>query len=160
MSDLLPQRNLALLLLTAREAVMAHFRPMLNAHGLTEQQWRVIRALLDESPQEPMALSQRCQILAPSLTGVLRRMEEMGLVQRERKDSDQRRSLVTLTDQGRTLAESMAPQVERIYAVLTAKLGADNLEHIYQTLADLIDRLGEGASVSHGMRMAFSDESE
>jgi len=39
MSDLLPQRNLALLLPTAREAVMAHFRPMLNADGLTEQQW-------------------------------------------------------------------------------------------------------------------------
>ena len=34
----LPHRNLPLLLLQAREAVIANFRPILNAHGLTEQQ--------------------------------------------------------------------------------------------------------------------------
>jgi len=32
-------------LLKAREAAMERFRPMLREHGLTEQQWRVIRAL-------------------------------------------------------------------------------------------------------------------
>jgi homoprotocatechuate degradation regulator HpaR len=156
MSKLLPQRNLALLLLAARETVMAYFRPMLNEHGLTEQQWRVIRALLDESPLEALELSQRCQILAPSLTGVLRRMEEMGLVQRERKDTDQRRTLVTLTEQGLAMAKCMAPQVERIYAALTEKLGLDNLSQIYGALEMLIDTLGEGASRTNGARVDFA----
>ena len=39
-------RNLPLLLLHAREGVIGQFRPILNAHGVTEQQWRIIRALL------------------------------------------------------------------------------------------------------------------
>jgi hypothetical protein len=46
-------RNLPLLLLQAREGVIAHFRPILHAHGLTEQQWRIVRALLDQGPLEP-----------------------------------------------------------------------------------------------------------
>ena len=39
------QHSLPMELLKAREAAMARFRPMLRSHGLTEQQWRVIRAL-------------------------------------------------------------------------------------------------------------------
>ena len=38
-------RSLPMSLLRAREAVMRHFRPSLRDHGLTEQQWRILRAL-------------------------------------------------------------------------------------------------------------------
>src|SRR5208283_3623306 len=38
-------RSLPMSLLRAREAVMRHFRPSLRRHGLTEQQWRILRAL-------------------------------------------------------------------------------------------------------------------
>ena len=39
-------RSLPMSLLRAREAVMRQFRPSLRSHGLTEQQWRILRALL------------------------------------------------------------------------------------------------------------------
>ena len=52
-ADNFSHRNLPLLLLQAREGVLAHFRPILNAHGVTEQQWRIIRALLEGGPLEP-----------------------------------------------------------------------------------------------------------
>jgi len=38
-------RNLPRLLLEAREAVMQHTRPSLREHGLSDQQWRVLRVL-------------------------------------------------------------------------------------------------------------------
>ena len=38
-------RSLPMSLLRAREAVMRQFRPALRQHGLTEQQWRILRAL-------------------------------------------------------------------------------------------------------------------
>ncbi|MFN8954252.1 MAG: homoprotocatechuate degradation operon regulator HpaR, partial [Burkholderiales bacterium] len=38
-------RNLPRLLLEAREAVMFHTRPSLREHGLSDQQWRVLRVL-------------------------------------------------------------------------------------------------------------------
>ena len=63
---------------------MARFRAILNQHGLTEQQWRIVRALLEPAPLEPRQICERCQHLSPSLAGVLARMEELGLVPRER----------------------------------------------------------------------------
>lgn len=135
-------RNLPLLLLQARESVIAHFRPMLNEHGLTEQQWRVVRVLLEKGPLEPRQIVQLCRISSPSLAGVLARMDELGLVQRERLDHDQRRVLVTATARSRGLAASLAPRVEATYAALEATLGPEVMAGVYSTLDLLIARLG------------------
>ncbi len=135
-------RNLPLLLLHARESVIAHFRPLLKAHGLTEQQWRIVRALLEQGPLEPREIVRLCRISSPSLAGVLARMDELGLVQRERLDHDQRRVRVTATARSRALAASLAPRVEATYAALEATLGAAFMGGVYETLDLLIARLG------------------
>ena len=54
-------------LLKAREAAMSRFRPMLREHGLTEQQWRVIRALADYKEIDAGELAKKSFLLAPSL---------------------------------------------------------------------------------------------
>ena len=53
-------RSLPMALLRAREAVMSRFRPLLHAHGVTEQQWRVIRALVEADGLDVSAVSHRC----------------------------------------------------------------------------------------------------
>ena len=52
-STRLHHRNLPLLLLQARERVLSHFRPLLNANGVTEQQWRIVRVLYEVPSLEP-----------------------------------------------------------------------------------------------------------
>jgi homoprotocatechuate degradation regulator HpaR len=131
-------RNLPLLLLQAREAVISHFRPLLNHFGVTEQQWRVIRVLEEEGELEPWRISERCQILKPSLTGVLARMEEIGLVQRRRLDADQRRLLVSNTRKSSELVRAMAPLVEQQYRNLERALGAGLVEDLYAMLDRLL----------------------
>ena len=74
-------RNLPRLLLQAREAVMAHTRPSLRAHGLSDQQWRVLRVLGEHGTVETGRVAREAFILGPSLTGVLARMERDGLWQ-------------------------------------------------------------------------------
>lgn len=141
----LPQilpRNLPLLLLQARESVIAHFRPLLNEHGLTEQQWRIVRALLEQGPLEPRQIVSSCRISSPSLAGVLARMDELGLVTRERLDHDQRRVRVTATAKSRALAASMAPRVQATYAALEARLGPAFTAQVYAVLDELLTRLG------------------
>jgi homoprotocatechuate degradation regulator HpaR len=138
----LAHRNLPLLLLQAREAVIANFRPLLNAHGLTEQQWRILRALLDAGPLEPRQIVELCRISSPSLAGVLARMDDLGLVQRERMAGDARRVRVSLTAGSRTLAAAMAPQIEATYAAIEARIGADFIADFYRTLDQLIALLG------------------
>jgi homoprotocatechuate degradation regulator HpaR len=145
------RRNLPLLLLRSREAVMARFRGILNQHGLTEQQWRVIRALLDESPLEPRQICERCQLLSASAAGVLARMEDLSLVRRERMASDQRRVQVSITPKSRALARRIAPLAEAEYAQIEQALGAPLLAQIYASLDQLLLRLGAaGADGSDG----------
>lgn len=141
MPDAPSRRNLALLLLRAREGVMAHFRAILTQHGLTEQQWRVLRALLETSPLEPRQICERCQLLSASATGVLARMEELGLVRRERMAEDQRRLRVSITPKARALARRIAPLVDAQYGELEQRIGGELLAEVYATLDRLLRRL-------------------
>ena len=139
-------RNLPLLLLQAREGVLAHFRPILNAHGVTEQQWRIIRALLEASrPLEPRQIGELCRISSPSLAGVLARMDELGLVERERLPHDARRLRVSLTPSSRALALEMAPLIAATYRDNEARIGREFSARIYDTLDELIGLLGDSA---------------
>src|ERR1700676_889079 len=105
----LGRRNLPLMMLQAREHVIAHFRPILNAHGITEQQWRIVRLLLDTGPLEPHEIGELCRLSSPSLAGVLSRMENIGFVQRKRLADNQRRVLVSLPQRGRPRAPRTRP---------------------------------------------------
>jgi homoprotocatechuate degradation regulator HpaR len=147
-------RNLPLLLLQARESVIGRFRPILGAHGLTEQQWRIIRALLEEEKAlggaggagaglEPHQIGTLCRISSPSLAGVLARMDSLGLVQRERLAEDQRRVRVSLTRKSLDLAAAMAPEIEATYAQIEEQVGAELLQRAYATLDELVRQLGQ-----------------
>lgn len=131
-------RNLPLLLLQARDHVMARFRPILNQHGITEQQWRVVRLLLKSGSLEPREIGELCCFSSPSLTGVLARMEELDLVSRRRFENDQRRVSVSLTPRSRQLAARMAPEIDASYEQIEKLLGNDFCEHLYSTLDQLI----------------------
>jgi len=146
----LKHRNLPLLMLRAREQVIGRFRPLLNAHGITEQQWRIVRVLLEAGALEPREIGGLCRLSSPSLAGVLARMEEIGLVTRKRLAHDQRRVRVSLTPRSRALAARMAPQIEAVYARVEQLLGKEFCEHLYQALDSVIDKLeppqGSGAA--------------
>jgi homoprotocatechuate degradation regulator HpaR len=128
-------------MLQARERVIAHFRPILNAHGITEQQWRIVRLLLDTGPLEPHEIGELCRLSSPSLAGVLSRMENIGFVQRRRLADDQRRVRVSLTPRSRALATRMAPLIEAVYAHIEDLLGKEFAEDFYRVLDALIVKL-------------------
>lgn len=137
----LTHRNLPLLLLRAREAVIARFRPLLNEAGLTEQQWRILRVLVEVPALEPRQIVRLCGISSPSLAGILARMEEQGLVAREGLAHDRRRQAVSATAKSRRLAARMAPRIEAVYAALEAQLGHGTVARLYATLDEVLQAL-------------------
>jgi homoprotocatechuate degradation regulator HpaR len=132
------QRSLPMQLMLAREAVMQRFRPHLNAHGLTDQQWRIIRALNEVEALDMAALGRVCCLHTASLSRSLPNLEADGLVSRKANKQDQRRVSVSLTARGRRLFETVAPQSEAIYAQLAQEIGPQRLEHIYGLLDEVI----------------------
>ena len=142
----LKHRNLPLLLLQAREEVFSRFRPLLNDVGVTEQQWRVVRALLERGPLEPREICDICCLSSPSLAGILSRMDELGLVLRERFPNDQRRVLVSVSAKGADLASQLAPRIEATYKELETLIGQTFARDLYRTLDLLLEKLGSPAA--------------
>jgi homoprotocatechuate degradation regulator HpaR len=124
-------RNLPMLLLSAREKTMARFRPLIAAHGLTEQQWRVIRVLNESGPLEPREISVLCMISSPSMAGVLGRMEALGFVTKERFADDRRRVLVTLTATSINLVRGLTKKLEVAYRDIERAIGVDVVAQLY-----------------------------
>lgn len=131
-------RSLPIALLRAREAVMARFRPVLAAHDVTEQQWRVIRVLAEHgSPLDASELAERACVLAPSLTRMIRALEERGLIAREKDAEDGRRVLLTLAPAGTELIRVVTPESRAVYAEIQARYGRERLEQLLDLLGEL-----------------------
>lgn len=124
-------------LLRARETVMARFRPLLDAHGINEQQWRVIRVLAEHDSLDASDLAAKANILAPSLTRMIRSMDERGLIRRGKDRGDGRRVVLSITPQGRALIEAVAPDTARIYAAIDAEFGAERMAALLALLDEL-----------------------
>ncbi len=117
------EKSLPIMLLRAREAVMRRFRPMLKAHDLSEQQWRVLRVLNELGPTEPTRLAEESVILTPSLTRILANLEARNLISRSRNQQDGRRQIAVLTAKGHALIDRIAPESAAIYADLERDFG-------------------------------------
>jgi homoprotocatechuate degradation regulator HpaR len=135
-------RNLPRLLLEAREAVMAHTRPSLRLHGLSDQQWRVLRVLGEHAEEasgvETGRVAREAYLLGPSLTGVLTRMERDGLIARERCAQDARRTVVRATPEGLAKVQALSQTIEAHYAWMEQELGKTKLKALYELLDGVI----------------------
>lgn len=138
------KRSLPMSLLRAREAVMKNFLPSLQEHNLSAQQWRVIRGLQDENGLDISELSVRCHLLMPSLSRIIQNLESRSLIERRTSDSDQRRSVIFLTDKGDELFQQVAPKSEERYDHITEKFGYGKLELLYELLEELVQKIDDG----------------
>lgn len=131
-----------MLLLLSREAVMQRWRPFLHARGLTDQQWRVMRALREVDSLEIIELGKRCCIHPASLSRILPKLAAQRVIARRHNAADQRRVIVSLTPAGRRVVEKTVAEGTRIYAELACDIGPQRLDHLYERLEELIDLLG------------------
>src|SRR5690348_897506 len=134
-------QSLPMALLRAREAVMRGFRRLLREHGLNEQEWRIMRALMEAGEVEIGELAERVFILKPSATRTIKNLEERGIVSRTRSSADQRRAFIALTARGRKLFDQLAPLSELEYARITNLIGAADLQQLYELLRKVTERL-------------------
>ena len=136
--------SLPLKLLRAREAVMDRFRPHLHANGFTEQQWRVIRALIEVEAIDAGALAEAVCLRMPSLSRILADLEARGLLRKIRSEADRRLVNVEITGRGRALFTRMSADSERIYQEIQDCLGDADYKALMRKLDKVITRLNGG----------------
>ena len=135
-------RSLPMALLTARESTMRLFRPLLAEHDLTEQQWRILRALnASDEPIEVGPLADRTSLLAPSVSRILANLESRKLIERTTAQHDQRRAVISLSPTGAELVAVIAPESEATYQHIEERFGAQRLHALLAELSVLAELL-------------------
>ena len=136
-------RTLPIALLRAREAVMDRFRPMLQKHSVTEQQWRVLRVLQEAGEIDASELANRACILAPSLTRIMKTLEAQGFIEANKDPNDGRRMRIRLTTLGDQFIRGIAPESAAIYAEIEAKIGREHIASLLDDIDALLRALAE-----------------
>lgn len=131
------EQSLGGLLLGAKEAVLAPMRPKLREYNITEPQWRVMRVINDRGSTDATGLAELGLLHAPSVTRILRELEERKFVVREQDVNDRRRTLVALTPEGREVVKVISRQVRRIMQQYAERFGAQRLDRLCDELRAL-----------------------
>lgn len=130
-------RSLGGVMLSANEVVLAPMRPKLREHNLTEPQWRVLRVINDLGTTSATTLAKSGLLHAPSVTRILDELDDRKLVVREIDPNDRRRTLVTLSDEGREMVKDISRVVRRILQEYSDIFGAQRLENLINELLAL-----------------------
>ncbi len=140
------RRSLPMSLLRGREAVMSKFRPMLSAHNVSEQQWRVLRVLQEAGPLDASDVCERASILAPSLTRIIKTLVERGFITVGKFKDDGRRIQLSISPAGSALIDEVQPERQAIYNEIERRFGPERVEE----LLDLLDALVESQNGGSG----------
>ncbi|OIQ34900.1 MAG: homoprotocatechuate degradation operon regulator, HpaR [Roseobacter sp. MedPE-SWchi] len=132
-------RSLPIALLRARERVMGPIRKLLSDVDLTEQQWRVLRVVQESDGIDPTEIADQACLLLPSLTRILQKLDEKGLISRERDKVDRRRQIIRITAAGEKIIEANIAASIAIVERTREKMG----EERYEALLDLLNDLDE-----------------
>jgi DNA-binding MarR family transcriptional regulator len=93
--------------------------PVFEKARITPQQWSVLSALADENaPVTLVALARRLVVTKQNMTGMIARLEQLGLAERQGDPNDLRSSRVQLTRRGRGIVEKLRPAYEQWIAAL------------------------------------------
>ncbi|WP_442811580.1 MarR family transcriptional regulator [Streptosporangium sp. NBC_01755] len=112
-------------LAVASRNVIGVYRPLLEPMGLTHPQYLVMLALWEQAPLSVKELSKLLRLDPGTLSPLLKRLEAVGYIRRQRDGQDQRVLAVSLTPEGRRLRD----EAEKVPPAIVRRLGM-NLEEL------------------------------
>lgn len=129
-------RQVCFALAVASRSVIAIYRPLLKPFGLTHPQYLVLLALWDSAPRSVKDLSDVLRAEPATVSPLLKRLEALGYISRERSRADERTLLVDLTDAGR----EFRAEAEKIPYKVVETLGMEvaELEQLHTVLGRVI----------------------
>jgi DNA-binding MarR family transcriptional regulator len=130
------EQQVCFALSVAARSVVAVYRPLLEPMGLTHPQYLVMLALWQQAPLSVRELSGLLQLDPGTLSPLLKRLEAIGYLRRERDPADERSLAVTLTPEG----EALRARAEQIPPAVVARLGMpiEELRSLHASLTRVI----------------------
>ena len=117
--------------------IVRRYKPFLDEIDLTYTQYIAMMVLWEEKEINVKDLGGRLYLDSGTLTPVLKRLEQKGLISRQRDDKDERMLIVSITQEGEALKEKA---VEIPYKMAgCVKLDAQEAKELYEILHKLLN---------------------
>lgn len=131
-----PREEAGLGIRRTAEVLRQRMEPLFESHGLTGQQYNVLRILRGALPEPlpTMEIADRMLEKTPGITRLLDRLQEKGLVQQERRSDDRRCILRSITPAGLELLGALDEPVARANVEILGTLTDEQTEQLIQTL--------------------------
>ena len=132
----------ALSIVRTADCVRRHFQELIEPHGITVQQYNVLRILrgVHPEPLPTLEIAGRLIEQTPGITRLLDRLDAKGLVRRQRCVSDRRMVHCWITDAGLSLLKSLDSAVNQADEEVMRGLGSKDIE----ILIGLLERVRAG----------------
>ena len=140
------QECINFLLTNAQNTVFTYFKRELSGLDVTPIQYATLKCLWEEDGQMPSQLAETLNLDSSTVTGILSRLEDKGLIKRSFRMDDRRKVIVHLTDNGRSLEQPVNEIIERLNEEVTAGLSAEDMavfHHHLKVISDNAARLSE-----------------
>ena len=131
--------SLPMILSRSIDGIMPVYRTLFQEHAITDQQWRVMRALWEQKHLTSKQISEITLLPSPSLVGILDRLEKKRFIGRLRSVKDRRLVYIVPTQAGRELQELMLPKIEEIHDSFMKKVTPEE----WGELNRILDKLNE-----------------
>jgi DNA-binding MarR family transcriptional regulator len=132
------------LLRRADQSISASFYDVLTHHGIARSEWRVLAVLHEFGPLPVLEVADAALSPQPTVTHALRRLEQRGLVTRTDSETDRRQRIVTITEQGFQITQTLIDEARDLaHRVLADIPGLDDLAAQLRTLTDTVKHRAE-----------------
>ena len=136
------ERDLVTGVLQLANLFIRRLGPVFEKAKVTPQQWTVLAALAEEDGAVTLVtLARRLMVTKQNMTGMIARLEQLGLAERQEDPSDLRSSRVTLTRRGRTLVDKVRPAYDKWLQSLGNEIGERDVQALTRTVEKLIAQL-------------------
>ncbi len=143
---MLPQfqldNQLCFRLYSASRLLTQAYHPLLSPYGLTYPQYLVLLVLWEQDSQKVNDIAKRLLLETNTVTPLLKRMEQEGLVRKSKSAEDARQVLVQLTPKGREMEKELSDVPLRVAgAVSCASVTPETVPQLFRILDDMIEKL-------------------
>ena len=129
-------------LYTASRLLTQAYHPLLSEQGLTYPQYLVLMVLWEKDAQPVNDIAKRLILETNTVTPLLKRMEQQGILIRSKGSADARQVIITLTEKGWDLQNLLADVPMKVgNAVICKSVTPDTVPALFGMLDDIIERL-------------------
>ncbi|MEB4614058.1 MarR family winged helix-turn-helix transcriptional regulator [Leucobacter sp. M11] len=133
-------------LTVASRSIVAAYRPVLDPMGITHPQYLVMLALWQHGDLNLNALARLLHQESSTVSPIVKRLETLGLLSRDRASDDERKIEIRLTERG----QAMKAEASRVPHEMADRLGLDHSEltELHRSMLRLVEATTRASAVA------------